>query len=83
MERSGTQPTNDSLPAEPKPVPKPAPRPALKPDPKSVPGTGSNLESLLPIADANALLDLIASGHCPSDLNRLIDHSHAAGSRAA
>lgn len=71
MERSGTHPTTDSLSNEHLSEPKP-----------SV-DNGSNLESLLPIADANELLNLIAQGHCPSDLNRLIDQSHSTGSRAA
>ncbi len=36
----------------------------------------SSIESHFPTADANQLLELIAQGHDPANLNNLINHSY-------
>jgi len=48
------------------PVSSPAPRPSL------------NIESLLPSASANQLLELISRGHSPENLHTLIESSNKA-----
>lgn len=45
---------------------------------ESVAETTATIESLIPSADANQLLDLIAQGHNPADLHALINQTKQA-----
>jgi len=53
------------------------------PRPSTAPSSISALESTLPTADANQLLDLIAKGHNPNDLHQLINNSIPNSNKAA
>jgi hypothetical protein len=46
-----------------------------EPQSQGQPTAVSNIETLLPTANANQLMDLIAQGNDPSDLDGLIKHA--------
>lgn len=63
----------------------PQPNPARQPDEPDRTGQSteqpiptSTIESMLPAADANQLLELIKQGHNPNDLQQLIHNSKTA-----